>query len=48
MTPIVVHRNALSGHAHRVELFLSLLKLPARLVDVDLAAGAHKQPDFLR
>ena len=45
--PIRLYRSALSGHAHRVELFLSLLGLPFELVDVDLAAGAHKRPDFL-
>jgi len=45
--PITLHRMALSGHCHRVELFLSLLGLPYRLVDVDVAAGAHKAPDFL-
>ncbi|HYQ50316.1 MAG TPA: glutathione S-transferase [Pseudomonas sp.] len=36
-----------SGHAHRIELMLSLLKLPTELVFVDLAKGAHKQPEFL-
>jgi glutathione S-transferase len=46
-TPIKLHRMLLSGHCHRVELFLSLLKLPYALVDVDLAAGEHKQPAFL-
>ncbi|HEY9100328.1 MAG TPA: glutathione S-transferase [Thiobacillus sp.] len=45
--PIKLHRFFLSGHSHRVELFLSLLKLPYALVDVDLAAGVHKQPPFL-
>ena len=45
--PIRLYRSALSGHAHRVELFLALLGLPFELVDVDLAAGAHKRPDFL-
>lgn len=44
---IKLHRFFLSGHSHRVELFLSLLKLPYELVDVDLAANAHKQPAFL-
>jgi glutathione S-transferase len=47
MNPIVLYRNPLSGHAHRVELFLSLHKIPVRLVDVDLRAGAHKTPEFL-
>ncbi len=45
--PIKLHRFYLSGHSHRVELFLSLLNLPFELVDVDLAAGAHKQATFL-
>ncbi|HQT32275.1 MAG TPA: glutathione S-transferase [Thiobacillus sp.] len=45
--PIKLHRFFLSGHSHRVELFLSLLGLPYEPVDVDLAAGAHKQPAFL-
>lgn len=36
-----------SGHAHRVELMLSLLGLPTERVLVDLAKGAHKQPEFL-
>ncbi len=46
-TPIKLHRMALSGHCHRVELFLSLLGLPAELIDVDLAHGEHKTPAFL-
>lgn len=45
--PIKLHRMALSGHCHRVELFLSLLKLPFEKVDVDLAAGEHKGAAFL-
>ena len=48
MSPIVLYRNPLSGHAHRVELFCSLLKLPVRLVDVDLRGGEQKKPEFLR
>jgi glutathione S-transferase len=46
--PIVLHRALISGHCHRVELFLSLLGLPYRAVDVDLARGEHKSPQFLR
>ena len=45
--PIVLYRHPVSGHAHRVELFLSLLGLPVTLVNVDLLKGAHKQPEFL-
>ncbi|MDD0972491.1 glutathione S-transferase family protein [Pseudomonas fontis] len=44
---IKLYRHALSGHAHRVELMLSLLGLPVELVAVDLANGAHKKPEFL-
>lgn len=42
-----LYRHALSGHAHRAELALSLLGLPHELVDVDLAARAHKTPEFI-
>ena len=45
--PIRLYRFAISGHAHRVELFLSLLGLPFERVDVDLVAKAHKTPAFL-
>ena len=45
--PIKLYRHALSGHSHRVELFLSILGLPYELIDVDLKAGAHKKPEFL-
>jgi glutathione S-transferase len=44
---IKLHRMALSGHCHRVELFLSLLGLDYALVDVDLGKGEHKTPAFL-
>lgn len=47
MSTIKVYRHALSGHCHRVELFLSILNIHAELVDVDLLSGAHKQPEFL-
>ncbi|WP_431858545.1 glutathione S-transferase family protein [Azospirillum sp.] len=46
-TPIRLHRHPLSGHAHRVELMLSLLGLPVEPIDVDLRGGAHKRPEFL-
>lgn len=44
---IKLYRYALSGHSHRVQLFLGLLRLPYQLADVDLPAKAHKQPEFL-
>ena len=46
--PIKLYWFALSGHAHRVQLMLSLLDLPHEVIPVDLANGAHKQPDFLK
>lgn len=48
MQKIKLYRHPLSGHSHRVELFMSLLGLPYETEDVDLAAGAHKAPDFLK
>lgn len=46
--PIKLYRFALSGHSHRVELFLSLLRLPTQLIDIDLRQGQHKTEEFLR
>lgn len=45
--PIKLYRSVISGHCHRVELFLSLLGLPSELVEIDLAAKGHKTPVFL-
>ena len=45
--PITLYRHPLSGHSHRVELFLHLLGLPVSLVDVDLGNGDQKKPAFL-
>lgn len=44
---IKLYHHPLSGHAHRVELMLSLLQLPIERVFVDLANGEHKQAAFL-
>ncbi|MEY4765684.1 MAG: hypothetical protein RI907_2357 [Pseudomonadota bacterium] len=46
--PIQLYRHRLSGHSHRVELMLRLLRLPHELIDIDLRAAEHKQPAFLR
>ncbi|MBO6505652.1 MAG: glutathione S-transferase [Kordiimonadaceae bacterium] len=43
---ITLYRHPLSGHAHRVELMLSLLKLDYNLIDIDLLKGEQKQPSF--
>jgi len=45
--PIKLHRFRLSGHSHRVELFLSLLGLPFERVEVELGKGEHKTQAFL-
>ena len=43
-----LYHHPLSGHSHRARLFVSLLGLPHELVEVDLKAGAHKTPEFLK
>lgn len=42
-----LYRHPLSGHSHRVQLLLSMLRMPMELIDVDLAKGEHKSPSFL-
>jgi glutathione S-transferase len=42
-----LYRNAVSGHGHRVERFLSLLGLPYERIDIDLARKQHKSPDVI-
>ena len=42
-----LYHHPLSGQAHRPRLFLSLIGVPHEAIEVDLKAGAHKQPDFL-
>ncbi|MEH6559347.1 MAG: glutathione S-transferase [Oceanicoccus sp.] len=48
MATIKLYRHALSGHSHRVQLFLSVLGLDADIVDIDLGSGEHKKPEFLQ
>ncbi len=43
-----LYYHPLSGHSHRARLFLSLLGIDVDLIEVDLAAGAHKSPEFLK
>lgn len=40
--------HPVSGHSHRARLFLSLIGVQHDLINVDLMAGAQKQPDFLK
>ncbi|WHZ10355.1 MAG: glutathione S-transferase [Burkholderiaceae bacterium] len=45
--PIRVYSATVSGHSHRVRLFLSLLGLPFETIEVDLRNGAQRSPEFL-
>jgi len=45
--PIKLYHFALSGHSHRVQLFLSLLNLPVEIILMDLPRGEQKTPAFL-
>lgn len=44
---VTLYRHPISGHCHRVELFLSLLGRPVELIHVDLTNKAQKSADFL-
>ncbi|KFB09316.1 glutathione S-transferase family protein [Nitratireductor basaltis] len=45
---VKLYRNPKSGHCHRVELMLALLNVPYQTVDLDMANGAHKAPDYVK
>jgi glutathione S-transferase len=42
-----LYHYPLSGHSHRVRLFLSLVGVEAELIEVDLKSGEHKRAEFL-
>jgi len=42
-----LYSHPISGHVHRVRLFLSLLGLEHEVVHVDIRKGEHKAPAFL-
>ncbi|MES1927340.1 glutathione S-transferase [Salinisphaera sp. T31B1] len=46
--PVTVYRHPKSGHCHRVELMLALLEVPYETVDLDMANGAHRAPEYLK
>ncbi|MFS4582781.1 glutathione S-transferase family protein [Phaeobacter sp. C3_T13_0] len=47
-TPVKLYRSPKSGHCHRVELMLAFLDLPYETIDLDMASGAHKSPEYLK
>ena len=48
MSKLNLYRHPLSGNAHRVELFLSILGLEANLITVDIPNGEQKTTRFLQ
>ena len=46
VSPIKLYHFPLSGHGHRVKLFLSLLGLPFEIIPVDLMKGEQKTQEF--
>ena len=45
--PVRIHHFPKSGHAHRALVFAKLAGIAHETVFVDMAAGAHKSPEFL-
>ena len=48
VAPIKFYRVAKSGHSHRAELMMALLDLPYETIEVDMANGAHKAPEYIK
>jgi glutathione S-transferase len=42
-----LYNAAVSGNCHKVRMLLSMLDLPYEVLNVDLAAGENRQPQFL-
>ena len=47
-TRVKLYRHPKSGHCHRVELMIALLRIPYEAIDVDMANSQHKSPEYLR
>jgi glutathione S-transferase len=45
--PIKLYSTALSGHVHRVRLFLTMLGLPFENIELDLGKRENRTPEFL-
>lgn len=46
--PIRFYSTELSGHCHRVKLFLTMLDLPFETEEFDMAAGDQRRPAYLQ
>lgn len=46
--PIRLYTTLLSGHGHRVKLFLTLLDLPFEVVELNMRAGDNRRPEYLK
>ena len=42
-----LYYHPISGHAHRARLFLSLIEAEVDIIEVNLAKGEHKAPEYL-
>lgn len=45
--PIRLFTTLLSGHGHRVKLFLTLLDIPFEVVELNMKAGDNRKPEYL-
>jgi glutathione S-transferase len=45
--PIRLHTTLLSGHGHRVKLFLTMLDVPFTVTELNMAAGDNRKPAHL-
>jgi glutathione S-transferase len=45
--PIKLYGSAISGHAHRVRLFLAMLGLPFEDIEIDTRKREHRTPEHL-
>ncbi|SEF33835.1 glutathione S-transferase [Variovorax sp. NFACC27] len=45
--PIKLYGSAISGHVHRVRLFLTMLGLPFEAVEIDMRKRENRTPEFL-
>ncbi|MCC8396907.1 glutathione S-transferase [Paraburkholderia sp. MMS20-SJTR3] len=45
--PIRLYTTLLSGHGHRVKLFLTLLDLPFEVIELNMRAGENRTPEYL-